>query len=117
MNKSSSIEVSEVPEWLVTLESRREKLTKARLLAHEIGAGASCKNCEKCPGLDLHFWRKVCRNCKCRKEQHNCPDDLTGWAQFEILGQIRSQSACNYFLFSFVLFNQKQRIKIYVFAL
>ncbi|EAT38870.1 AAEL009271-PA, partial [Aedes aegypti] len=48
----------------------------------------------KCPGLDLHFWRKVCRNCKCRKEQHDCKDDvISGWAQFEILGAIRSQSA------------------------
>lgn len=50
---------------------------------------------DKCPGLDLHFWRKVCRNCKCRKDQHSCTDDdLSGWAQFEILGQIRSKPAC-----------------------
>uniref|UniRef100_T1GXZ2 PET domain-containing protein n=1 Tax=Megaselia scalaris TaxID=36166 RepID=T1GXZ2_MEGSC len=42
-----------------------------------------------------HFWRKVCRNCKCRKEQHKVPneDDIAGWAQFEILGQIRSKPA------------------------
>lgn len=49
---------------------------------------------DACPGLDLHFWRKVCRNCKCRKEQHDCiDDDVTGWAQFEILGQVRSKPA------------------------
>lgn len=44
--------------------------------------------------MDLHFWRKVCRNCRCRKDQHECTDDdLSGWAQFELLGQQRSQPA------------------------
>lgn len=82
-----------VPEWLIKLESRREKI-KAKL-GHESGNGAPCMSCgSKCPGLDLHFWRKVCRNCKCRKEQHDCKDDLiSGWAQFEILGAIRSKPA------------------------
>lgn len=82
------------PEWLIKLENRREKI-KGKL-GHEVGAGAACLVCkDKCPGLDLHFWRKVCRNCKCRKEQHEVTeDDLTGWAQFEILGAIRSKPAC-----------------------
>ncbi|XP_055528166.1 testin isoform X2 [Wyeomyia smithii] len=89
----SGIETTAAPEWLVKLESRREQI-KAKL-GHESGNGAPCVVCEsKCPGLDLHFWRKVCRNCKCRKEQHDCKDDdVTGWAQFEILGAIRSKSA------------------------
>lgn len=29
---------------------------KEHVLAHEIGAGSLCRNCD-CPGLDLHFWR------------------------------------------------------------
>ncbi|XP_061394387.1 uncharacterized protein LOC133329946 [Musca vetustissima] len=93
-NKNSCVETPAAPEWLSKLEDRREKL-KCSKLGHEAGAGAPCSVCEdKCPGLDLHFWRKVCRNCKCRKDQHMCQDDDTsGWAQFEILGQIRSKPA------------------------
>ncbi|KAH8280425.1 hypothetical protein KR018_006983 [Drosophila ironensis] len=92
---NSCVETPTAPEWLSKLESRREQLKRSRL-GHESGAGAPCNQCrEKCPGLDLHFWRKVCRNCKCRKNEHACPedDDITGWAQFEILGQIRAKPA------------------------
>ncbi|KAI8123987.1 hypothetical protein FF38_12459 [Lucilia cuprina] len=93
-NNNSCVETPAAPDWLSKLEDRREKLKRAKL-GHEAGAGAPCNECGlKCPGLDLHFWRKVCRNCKCRKDQHMCPDDeVTGWAQFEILGQIRSKPA------------------------
>lgn len=85
---------SPAPEWLLKLETRRQNLSRGKL-GHESGAGAACTLCGSgCPGLDLHFWRKVCRNCKCRKEQHECTDDdLSGWAQFVILGQIRSKPA------------------------
>lgn len=91
----SCVETPAAPEWLSKLESRREKIGSRGKLGHESGAGAPCNECgDKCPGLDLHFWRKVCRNCKCRKDQHMCQDDdLSGWAQFEILGQIRSKPA------------------------
>lgn len=57
------------PEWLKKLEMRREKI-KGKL-AHEIGRGARCNKCKDCPGLDLHFWRKICLKCKCKKEQVN----------------------------------------------
>lgn len=84
----------QAPEWLQKLENRREKKIRSKL-GHELGSGAPCLNCNECTGLDLHFWRKVCRNCKCRKENHAIEDDdLTGWAQFEILGAIRSKPAC-----------------------
>ncbi|XP_020803330.1 uncharacterized protein LOC110180050 [Drosophila serrata] len=92
---NSCVETPKAPEWLSKLESRREQLKRSKL-GHESGAGAPCLECkDKCPGLDLHFWRKVCRNCKCRKNQHACPedDDAAGWAQFEILGQIRAKPA------------------------
>lgn len=40
-------------------------------LAHEKGAGAACRVCgPKCEGLDLHFWRKICKICKCKLEDH-----------------------------------------------
>uniref|UniRef100_H2YE73 Testin n=1 Tax=Ciona savignyi TaxID=51511 RepID=H2YE73_CIOSA len=43
-----------------------------KVLTHEVGAGAPCLKCgDKCPGLDLHFWRKICRNCKCKQEDHD----------------------------------------------
>ncbi|XP_067628348.1 testin [Eurosta solidaginis] len=94
-NSENCVEESVAPEWLSKLESRRENLQRSTKLSHEVGAGAPCGECgEKCPGLDLHFWRKVCRNCKCRKDQHKCVDeDLSSWAQFEILGQICSKPA------------------------
>ncbi|XP_050530404.1 testin [Daktulosphaira vitifoliae] len=70
------------PEWVSKLENKHKKHHK---LAHEIGSGSSCLNClDKCPGLDLHFWRKVCKNCKCKKEEHNITED-DQFEQFEIL--------------------------------
>ncbi|CAG9579863.1 unnamed protein product [Danaus chrysippus] len=83
----SCVETPEAPAWLSKLESQREKLSKARL-GHDSGAGASCNSCGSgCPGLDLHFWRKVCRACHCSKDVHDVQDDdLSGWAQFELLG-------------------------------
>ncbi|XP_044260148.1 testin [Tribolium madens] len=77
----------DAPNWLTELEKKREIRLKARL-GHEAGAGAPCITCsDKCPGLDLHFWRKICKNCKCSKEDHDVhDDDIYGWAQFQLLG-------------------------------
>ncbi len=89
-----------VPEWLVDLENKREKKKGSRL-GHEIGIGAKCNVCgDSCPGLDLHFWRKTCKNCKCRKEDHDIHDDESSWAQFEILGQLKSKPGCKFFFLS-----------------
>ncbi|CAG4982426.1 unnamed protein product [Parnassius apollo] len=90
----SCVETSEAPAWLSKLESQREKLSKARL-GHDSGAGAPCNSCgPTCPGLDLHFWRKVCRSCHCSKDVHDVQDDdLSGWAQFELLGTNRPKNA------------------------
>ncbi|XP_065214683.1 prickle planar cell polarity protein 3-like isoform X2 [Planococcus citri] len=30
-----------------------------------------CSKCSECPGYAQHFWRKVCRNCKCPREDHD----------------------------------------------
>ncbi|XP_068622062.1 testin [Battus philenor] len=90
----SCVETTEAPAWLSKLESQREKLSKARL-GHDSGAGAPCNSCGPvCPGLDLHFWRKVCRACHCSKDVHDVQDDdLSGWAQFELLGTARPKKA------------------------
>jgi len=45
-------------------------------LAHEKGAGAPCLKCgPACEGLDLHFWRKICRQCHCKYEDHDVKDE------------------------------------------
>ncbi|CAH2237808.1 jg24141 [Pararge aegeria aegeria] len=90
----SCVETPEAPAWLSKLESQREKLSKARL-GHDSGAGAPCNSCGSgCPGLDLHFWRKVCRACHCSKDVHDVQDDdLSGWAQFELLGTAKPKKA------------------------
>ena len=50
------------------------EIKPAPILAHEHGAGAPCRVCgSACPGLDLHFWRKICKACRCRKEDHDVP--------------------------------------------
>lgn len=75
-------ETAKTPEWMLLLENKKKWQHR---LAHEIGAGAPCLSCgDSCPGLDLHFWRKLCRNCKCKKEEHDVKDD-EGYEQFEIL--------------------------------
>jgi len=52
-----------------------EQLKKRPGLAHELGQGAPCLRCgEKCPGFQLHYWRKVCMNCRCGKAEHNVID-------------------------------------------
>ncbi|VDM60415.1 unnamed protein product [Angiostrongylus costaricensis] len=43
---------------------------KQHVLAHEIGQGSLCRKCD-CSGLDLHFWRKLCKNCGCRMDEHD----------------------------------------------
>lgn len=84
---TSPEEVLSAPKWLEKLEEQREKRLKAKL-GHEAGAGAPCQICgDKCPGLDLHFWRKICKVCKCGKEDHDITDDdIYGFVQFTLLG-------------------------------
>ena len=73
-------ETANRPKWLLELENRKRKPR----LAHEAGAGASCMNCNSaCPGLDLHFWRKICKNCKCGRDDHDVDDDE--FPQFDLL--------------------------------
>ncbi|XP_017292309.1 testin [Kryptolebias marmoratus] len=51
-----------------------EKEVKKMTLGHEFGAGAACLKCkDKCEGFELHFWRKICRNCKCGLTEHDVP--------------------------------------------
>uniref|UniRef100_A0A1A7XFP5 Testin n=1 Tax=Iconisemion striatum TaxID=60296 RepID=A0A1A7XFP5_9TELE len=53
-----------------------EKEVKKMTLGHEFGAGAACLKCkDKCDGFELHFWRKICRNCKCGLAEHDVSMD------------------------------------------
>ncbi|XP_043502629.1 uncharacterized protein LOC122524415 isoform X1 [Polistes fuscatus] len=68
------------PQWLLELENRKRKPR----LAHEAGAGAPCMICNAlCPGLDLHFWRKTCKICKCSRDDHDVVND--DFPQFDLL--------------------------------
>lgn len=94
---TSPEEVLSAPKWLEKLEEQREKRLKAKL-GHEAGAGAPCQICgDKCPGLDLHFWRKICKICKCSKEDHDITDDdIYGFVQFTLLGSkpVKAKGIC-----------------------
>ncbi|XP_036149159.1 testin [Monomorium pharaonis] len=73
-------EMTNHPKWLLDLENRKRKPR----LAHEAGAGAPCTNCNSaCPGLELHFWRKICKNCKCGRDDHDVDHDE--FPQFDLL--------------------------------
>ncbi|ROT74701.1 putative testin isoform X1 [Penaeus vannamei] len=70
-----SAEVSSVRPnpYIFDIENRRKRRPR---LAHEIGAGAKCKKCgDKCPGFELHFWRKLCMNCRCGIYDHEVEED------------------------------------------
>ncbi|XP_050737887.1 uncharacterized protein LOC127009154 isoform X3 [Eriocheir sinensis] len=59
--------------YIFDIENRRKRHLR---LAHDLGAGAKCKKCgDKCPGFELHFWRKICMNCRCGKDDHEVEDD------------------------------------------
>ncbi|XP_026302174.1 testin isoform X2 [Apis mellifera] len=76
----NNVDINDRPKWLLELENRKRKPR----LAHEAGAGAPCVLCKiSCPGLDLHFWRKICKNCKCNKDDHDVDDD--DFPQFDLL--------------------------------
>lgn len=62
---SSNAEMGSVNPYLFKLEYKPKPV-----LSHELGAGSPCLKCQ-CPGLDLHFWRKICKNCHCRLDEHD----------------------------------------------
>lgn len=60
---------------------------------------------DKCVGgLNLHFWRKICINCKCRKENHDLLPEDYELEVFEILG-VKIPEHKN--LFKYSMKNQK----------
>lgn len=87
MSSTTQEEAPPAPNWLLKLEEQRARRLRTKL-GHEAGAGAPCQICgAKCPGLDLHFWRKICKICKCGKEDHDISDeDIYGFVQFTLLG-------------------------------
>ncbi|KAI1732806.1 PET domain-containing protein [Ditylenchus destructor] len=61
---STNTEIGSLNPYLYKLEYKPKPV-----LSHELGAGSPCLKCQ-CPGLDLHFWRKICKNCHCRLDEH-----------------------------------------------
>lgn len=101
MSRSPLLPTEETPPaWLTKLENdRAQTQSKKAQLGHESGRGAKCMVClDKCPGLELHFWRKLCRVCKCRKDQHadQDSDEPNGlaWNSHKLLGQKQSKATC-----------------------
>ncbi|ESO95663.1 hypothetical protein LOTGIDRAFT_116524, partial [Lottia gigantea] len=38
--------------------------------------GPRCLKCiDACPGLELHYWRKICKHCRCPQEDHDIQTD------------------------------------------
>lgn len=59
-------------------------------------------NCKSaCPGLDLHFWRKICKNCKCGRDDHDVDDDE--FPQFDLLfgpsGKFKKKIMRKYYIY------------------
>lgn len=54
------------------LQSVRAVAIKKGVLVHEVDEGSPCLKCgSDCPGFSLHFWRKICKNCLCAREEHD----------------------------------------------
>ncbi|XP_072177503.1 uncharacterized protein [Diadema setosum] len=50
---------------------RKEKKDMHAGLGQDVDRGQPCMKCgDKCPGLALHYWRKICLHCKCPREDH-----------------------------------------------
>ncbi|XP_046363462.1 prickle planar cell polarity protein 3-like isoform X2 [Haliotis rufescens] len=59
---------------------------RPRLGISGVEPGKQCSNCaDKCPGFALHYWRKICRHCKCPPEAH---DMATGGEQERTLNRL-----------------------------
>uniref|UniRef100_A0A914VZF5 PET domain-containing protein n=1 Tax=Plectus sambesii TaxID=2011161 RepID=A0A914VZF5_9BILA len=72
MEESNRFRMDEVPAAHINPQIFKLEHKPKTVLAHEIGAGSPCLNCkDDCPGLDLHFWRKICKVCKCRVDDHD----------------------------------------------
>ncbi|CAI5448897.1 unnamed protein product [Caenorhabditis angaria] len=73
MTDIASPVVDEKPCFGANPEIFKLGLGRQHTLCHEIGQGSRCRNesdC-RCEGLDLHFWRKMCKNCGCRMDEHD----------------------------------------------
>jgi prickle len=55
------------------LQSVRALAIQTGILIHEVDEGSPCLKCgDKCKnGFSLHYWRKVCANCHCPREEHD----------------------------------------------
>ncbi|XP_052781758.1 testin-like isoform X2 [Mya arenaria] len=45
-------------------------------VAGSFGERPRCLKCgDRCPGLDMHYWRKICKHCRCGPEDHDLTDE------------------------------------------
>lgn len=64
-----------------TRDVERLKVESAPLLGNDMDLSSRpsvpqepvrlCSKCKDCPGFVSHFWRKICRYCKCAPELHD----------------------------------------------
>lgn len=47
----------------------RRSFLQGRIL-EDPDRGKACLNCTTCPGFEEHYWRKVCKWCRCRRIDH-----------------------------------------------
>ncbi|XP_064398428.1 testin-like isoform X2 [Halichondria panicea] len=60
------------------LASVRAVAIQKGVLTHEVDEGSPCLRCgDSCPGFSLHFWRKICKNCLCPREEHDINEDTS----------------------------------------
>ncbi|XP_070559466.1 prickle planar cell polarity protein 3-like isoform X2 [Ptychodera flava] len=51
--------------------ARKKQRRVPSFLTHDMDKGTPCLKCgDQCPGFSLHYWRKICRHCKCPREDH-----------------------------------------------
>ncbi|XP_074064314.1 prickle planar cell polarity protein 3 isoform X2 [Macrotis lagotis] len=60
--------------------SRRRRSGHGPAASEAPDLGRPCQSCgDQCPGFLVHGWRKICRHCKCPREEHtesSVPEDL-----------------------------------------
>eukprot|EP00039_Didymoeca_costata_P018706 m.334616 g.334616 ORF g.334616 m.334616 type:complete len:729 (+) comp17399_c0_seq1:112-2298(+) len=68
---AETLQPTDEPKGLKKKLTVRTAAAKQRRVLHEVDKGAPCLECgDKCPGFELHFWRKRCEHCLCPRENH-----------------------------------------------
>eukprot|EP00055_Hartaetosiga_balthica_P016655 m.106069 g.106069 ORF g.106069 m.106069 type:complete len:623 (+) comp9146_c0_seq1:2-1870(+) len=60
----------------VVHESELRKAFLAGNTIEDADRGQKCKHCSTCPGFEEHYWRKLCKWCRCPRHLHRIGDDI-----------------------------------------